>query len=954
MEGLNFDVGLNTSGFNSGIGNMTSSLNNLADTATEVGGMIAAALGVATIGKAIQDSIDKFQEFETGLTEVSTLISGEMQPTIEKYGESVERIMKSTGDSAGESTSAVYNFVSAFGDLDDATMILDVASKQAVAGVTNTQTAINFLASTIFGFGVPATEEMAKKMADLGQMTVRQARTTLPELEAAIGKSTATAAALSVSAEEYFANFAAGTKIIGNAAETGTAFKMVLSNMTKPTNEMAEAISGYATEIGLADDATAKAIFSNVGFTEGLRGIVRQSGGSAEMLSKMFGSVEALNLAMALTGPLTEEVDKNLEAMSESTGSVDEAYEKMAGTSEMAYKQMKAQAEIFTSTFGDLFDSVTRPMVEDFTGVMEGWTDRLKTFTQGFKDWQAELAKDDSFGGELLKSLSGAAPLTVPIMFAVSAAQKGLGSMLQNIGGFGEGLKAAGGKIVGAAGTAALSLGIAIAINDIQQGEDLKKVGIQQAIGAALGLGAGMIGGAAVGQMVYGITVAITDVILTKSPEEYFKDLQGEAMKSIELVTSAEPSQKTKDNYIEQYKKLSDLTRNVIGSEDYEIRLSTDQKTVLNQVDEYVQILGEELKKDPVEMDLSKIKQQFAEIDFLLLGMSEGIVSSVDEGKYLDQIFTMREKLLGETISVTEQLSAKFDYITAQSFDEYAYQYSEIVRASMKAVNDALKEDPENLETTIGNIKEMTKSALESLDVTDFDMTNAMDVLEKQITEAMGNVSKAVNEQGIEEIEIKINTKSMIEQLQTAINSTNFEQVYDLDDFVKQVKSLDFENTVGLKPDDSEIKAAILALDMTPVKLLLQPDTSAISSFIDQLKIEMGVSGGSEEPAGEEKAMGGYTASVGRNTPAGIVHGGEWVAPAWMVQDSKFSKAIESLEQARNNRGYAQGGQVMPQQNMQPTLVFNFNGQLIQDDPESKRKIAEWVHESFEEAGVRA
>ena len=104
----------------------------------------------------------------------------------------------------------------------------------------------------------------------------------------------------------------------------------------------------------------------------------------------------------------------------------------------------------------------------------------------------------------------------------------------------------------------------------------------------------------------------------------------------------------------------------------------------------------------------------------------------------------------------------------------------------------------------------------------------------------------------------------------------------------------------------------------------------------------------------ETKAMGGYTAPVGRQTPAGIVHGGEWVAPAWMVEDSKFSRAIESLEESRRTRGYASGGTVMPQQTKQQTLVFNFNSQLIQDDHESKRKIAEWVHESFKEAGVTA
>ena len=45
MEGINFDVGLNTGGFSSGIGGMMNSLNSLAGTAKTVGGIIATALG---------------------------------------------------------------------------------------------------------------------------------------------------------------------------------------------------------------------------------------------------------------------------------------------------------------------------------------------------------------------------------------------------------------------------------------------------------------------------------------------------------------------------------------------------------------------------------------------------------------------------------------------------------------------------------------------------------------------------------------------------------------------------------------------------------------------------------------------------------------------------------------------------------------------------------------------
>lgn len=52
---------------------------------------------------------------------------------------------------------------------------------------------------------------------------------------------------------------------------------------------------------------------------------------------------------------------------------------------------------------------------------------------------------------------------------------------------------------------------------------------------------------------------------------------------------------------------------------------------------------------------------------------------------------------------------------------------------------------------------------------------------------------------------------------------------------------------------------------------------------------------------------GGYTGNVGVDQVAGVVHGGEWVAPAWMVK--RYSSLIAMLEVIRR-RGYKQGGLV--------------------------------------------
>jgi TP901 family phage tail tape measure protein len=54
---------------------------------------------------------------------------------------------------------------------------------------------------------------------------------------------------------------------------------------------------------------------------------------------------------------------------------------------------------------------------------------------------------------------------------------------------------------------------------------------------------------------------------------------------------------------------------------------------------------------------------------------------------------------------------------------------------------------------------------------------------------------------------------------------------------------------------------------------------------------------------------GGYTGNLPIDEIAGVVHGGEWVAPAWMVNSSEFRPIIDQLESVR--KGYKSGGYVV-------------------------------------------
>jgi len=62
-------------------------------------------------------------------------------------------------------------------------------------------------------------------------------------------------------------------------------------------------------------------------------------------------------------------------------------------------------------------------------------------------------------------------------------------------------------------------------------------------------------------------------------------------------------------------------------------------------------------------------------------------------------------------------------------------------------------------------------------------------------------------------------------------------------------------------------------------------------------------------PPLSQQQEGGFTLDVGVDQIAGVVHGGEWVAPAWMVR--KYGDLIMLLESIRQ-RGYRYGGFVGP------------------------------------------
>jgi len=87
-------------------------------------------------------------------------------------------------------------------------------------------------------------------------------------------------------------------------------------------------------------------------------------------------------------------------------------------------------------------------------------------------------------------------------------------------------------------------------------------------------------------------------------------------------------------------------------------------------------------------------------------------------------------------------------------------------------------------------------------------------------------------------------------------------------------------------------------------------------------------------------SIGGYTGPGGEHEPAGIVHAGEWVAPAWELLSPQTGPIIKALEYARVNGspGYSDGGS--PGMNSRGSGAAGSSLLLPNSNPRMERTLA--------------
>lgn len=284
--------------------------------ALAAGAAAAAAFGALAV-KIGKDSVSAAMDFEKQMSNVATLLDGDVKKRIGELGDELLEMSKRTGAGTADLTDGLYNVISALGDSADSLKILETASKAAKAGNATTTESINLLSAVMKGYG-NTSAEFAKSVADMSFQVVKLGQTTFPELASSMGGVVPLANTMGMKIEEVNGYMATLTGVTGGASEVATQMQAALTALLKPSKNMTAAMK----KLGFSNG---QAMIKAYGLQKSLLALKKTTKDDIEF-GNLFGRKEGITFALAATGSQAENVAKKTKAMYESAGAAEAAF----------------------------------------------------------------------------------------------------------------------------------------------------------------------------------------------------------------------------------------------------------------------------------------------------------------------------------------------------------------------------------------------------------------------------------------------------------------------------------------------------------------------------------------------------------------------------------------------------------------------------------------------------
>lgn len=336
----------------------------------------AAVTGFATAGLAA------FSEFDRGMKEVMTLMPGITDEAFAQMESRVLRFSERFAVLPEEVVPALYEALSAGVPAGNVFEFLEVAQMAAVGGVTTLTTAIDGLTTVVNSYGADVLD--VTRASDLMFTAVVLGKTTFEELSASLYQVAPVAASLGIGFDQVTAALAAMTAQGVPTSVATTQLRQLFVELSRPGSAVAETferIAGVSFQQFIAAGGTVQ---------EALGILQQEADATGVTISALFGSVEAGQAALALTGAGAGLFSNALDAMANSAGATEEAFNTMNQGIGRSFDALRASFSVMMISIGQRIAPLVQPVIDIFTNIIRVITNAIDS-GETMSDWLGHL-----------------------------------------------------------------------------------------------------------------------------------------------------------------------------------------------------------------------------------------------------------------------------------------------------------------------------------------------------------------------------------------------------------------------------------------------------------------------------------------------------------------------------------------------------------------------------------
>lgn len=268
--------------------------------------------------------------FDTNFAKVSTLLD---KGTVDyaKYKQSILENSTKMGTAVGEYSEAVYQALSASVDQGHAIEFTNNAIKLAKSGFTDAASAVDILTTCINAYSMSADD--ATSISDKLILTQNLGKTTVNELASTMGSVIPTAKSFGVNIDQVCASIAQMTKNGISTAESVTYLNGMLNELGSAGTDASEALKKKTGKTFV------ELMNSGMKLTDVIKILQESAKENKVALNDMFGNVRAGKGALTLAKDEGSDFNNILQQMTNSAGTTDTAFKKVADTTEARLKK---------------------------------------------------------------------------------------------------------------------------------------------------------------------------------------------------------------------------------------------------------------------------------------------------------------------------------------------------------------------------------------------------------------------------------------------------------------------------------------------------------------------------------------------------------------------------------------------------------------------------------------